>query len=50
MRSWDKYCEDTEKAIMHLSENIMQPLVFRGFLLAKKTICGCSYCSWDDAF
>lgn len=29
MRSWDKYCEDTEKAIMHLSENIMQPCGMR---------------------
>lgn len=40
MRSWDKYCEDTEKAIMRLSENITQPVVFRGFLLAKKRYVG----------
>ena len=29
MRSWDKYCEDTEKALVHFIDCIDQPVYIR---------------------
>ena len=35
MRSWDKYCEDTEKAFVHFIDCIDQPVYIRGYLGTK---------------
>lgn len=35
MRSWDKYCEDTEKALVHFIDCIDQPVYIRGYLGTK---------------
>ncbi len=32
MRSWDKYCEDTEKAFVHFIDCIDQPVYITGYL------------------
>lgn len=32
MRSWDKYCEDTEKAFVHFIDCIDQPVYIMGYL------------------
>lgn len=32
MRSWDKYCEDTEKAFVHFRDCIWQPVYITGYL------------------
>lgn len=31
MRSWDKYCEDTEKAFVHFRDCIDQPAYIKGY-------------------
>lgn len=35
MRSWDKYCEDTEKAFKHFIDCIDQPVYIRGYMGTK---------------
>ena len=35
MRSWDKYCEDTEKAFVHFIDCIDHPVYIRGYLGTK---------------
>lgn len=35
MRSWDKYCEDTEKALVHFIDCIDQPVYIMGYLGTK---------------
>lgn len=35
MRSWDKYCEDTEKAFKHFRDCIWQPVYITGYLGTK---------------
>lgn len=37
MRSWDKYCEDTEKAFVHFIDCIDQPVYIMGYLYADAT-------------
>lgn len=38
MRSWDKYCEDTEKAFKHFRDCIWQPVYIVGYVGANS--CG----------
>ena len=35
MRSWDKYCEDTEKAFVHFRDCIWQPVYIAGLVTAN---------------
>lgn len=35
MRSWDKYCEDTEKAFKHFRDCIWQPVYIVGYVSAN---------------
>lgn len=35
MRSWDKYCEDTEKAFKHFRDCIWQPVYITGYIGTK---------------
>lgn len=35
MRSWDKYCEDTEKAFVHFRDCIWQPVYITGYIGTK---------------
>lgn len=35
MRSWDKYCEDTEKAFKHFRDCIWQPVYIAGLVCAN---------------
>lgn len=35
MRSWDKYCEDTEKAFVHFRDCIWQPVYIVGYVGAN---------------
>lgn len=35
MRSWDKYCEDTEKAFKHFIDCFWQPVYITGYLGTK---------------
>jgi hypothetical protein len=35
MRSWEKYCEDTEKAFVHFRDCIWQPVYITGYLSTK---------------
>lgn len=37
MRSWDKYCEDTEKAFVHFIDCIDQLVYIRGYLYHDAT-------------
>lgn len=32
MRSWDKYCEDTRKALEHFRDCIQQPVYIEGYI------------------
>ncbi len=35
MRSWDKYCEDTRKALEHFRDCIQQPVYIGGYITDK---------------
>lgn len=37
MRSWDKYCEDTEKAFVHFIDCIDQPVYIMGYMYSDAT-------------
>lgn len=37
MRSWDKYCEDTEKAFKHFIDCIDQPVYITGYMYSDAT-------------
>lgn len=44
MRSWDKYCEDTEKAFKHFRDCIWQPVYIVGYVGAN-----CAYSSHTNS-
>lgn len=46
MRSWDKYCEDTEKAFVHFRDCIWQPVYITGYLGTSIPI----YFKWITVF
>lgn len=46
MRSWDKYCEETNKALVHFRDCIAQPVYITGYLEKIRAI----YFKWITVF